>query len=573
MAYIPRLALKPARRHHFAVLLAASLAGCGSSSNEPADAGAPRDAAATGDAGDAAGAADADDAGGADAAFVPPVGTRRLVAGQATLVGNGPDSCTNQPGATGDRWCGLFLPSKTAGRSELWMLDATRALTGADVRCDGSDSSCVQIATDVLTAQYTGVSTAGFTGDTLFYRRGPDATIIDGPVWAWRPGWASGRELVDGAGTFCYAPPSRGVAVCLRRNQSVADGEEAEDLFAGSLAAPGDGLLPLVETVGLRAASDPVGDAADFELNFSPDGAYVAWSTIGVPSAKGLVVEKIDDPSTKVMVATEVSNWQISGDGTSWLWLRSYTDNGLEPSGTLETAAFPAGAGVATLATTVADFQVVGPKSVLYRAKVADQVGDLSFVPDLAAPAGSRLLDQDVRRIVTRSADASTVVYTRTSTGVGDDLFAWSASLKQPCTLTPIPSALTNAKLMAADHVVIWAQRDVFSQAVTGAATSLASCATKTFGHDLLQWMPVGDTHLLFVDGAPSGSASGTLRAASFGADGVVGAGTPLGRDVSVVFAALPAAAIYTVAQGTDGDGLYLYTGPLLGASASSGTP
>jgi hypothetical protein len=560
--------LKNARRKLSTLLLAASLAGCGSSSNEPEDAGITLSARPDGGGADAGGG----DAGGADALFVPPAGTRLLVSGPTSLVGVGPDSCTNQPGSTVDRWCGIFLPSKTPGRSELWVLDATRVAAGDAVRCDGTDPSCLRLATDALTSQYTGVSTAGFMGDTLFYRRGEDAGVIDGPVWAWRPGWASSRMLVSGSGTFCYAPPSRGVALCLKKNEFSTADEEVDDLLAGSLAAAGDGALPFVDTIVLSAASDPGGTSSDFEFGFSPDGAYVAWSTVGVPSSQGLKVQKVDDASTRLVVATGISNWQISGDGTSWLWLRAYTDNGLEPSGTLETATFPAGGGVATLAASVADYEVVGGKGVLYRASVADQVGDLRYAPDLTAPASSHLLDEGVRRIVTRSGDASTVVYTRTSTGVGDDLFAWSASLAAPCTLTSIPSALTNARLMSADRVVVWAQRDVFSQEVSGASTSLATCATKAFGHDLLQWMPLGDDRVLFVDGAPSGSPTGTLRAASVSGSGV-GSGTPLANDVSVVFAPLaPGAVIYAVARGTADDGLFVYAGPLLGASTSPGT-
>ena len=65
--------------------------------------GAHGDTATDGRAGggeDADGARDALDA---ETAFVPPTGTKRLVAGQVALVGSGSDSCTNQPGATTDR--------------------------------------------------------------------------------------------------------------------------------------------------------------------------------------------------------------------------------------------------------------------------------------------------------------------------------------------------------------------------------------------------------------------------------------------------------------------------------------
>ena len=87
----------------------------------------------------------------------------------------------------------------------------------------------------------------------------------------------------------------------------------------------------------------------------------------------------------------------MSGDGTAWLWLRSYVDDPIAPSGTLETAAFPAGTGVTTLATAVGDYEPVGAKGVLYLANFADQVGEMRYMPDRAVPATTTLLDRGVR--------------------------------------------------------------------------------------------------------------------------------------------------------------------------------
>jgi hypothetical protein len=550
------------------LVLAASLAACGSSSNEPVDTGARPDAKD--------GAADAEvdvgvgaDAGGdaldAEPPFVPPSGTRRLVSGSAALIGSGSDSCTNQPGVAGDRWCAFLVPSKTAGRFELWVIDATEAASGTDIACDGSDAYCLRIATDAFHLDGAGSLDGGFAGDTLLYRRGPDATVVDGPIWAWRPGWTTGRELVTGLGTACFAAPNYASAFCLRTSTAAA-GSEATDLVAGLLDAPSDGDLALVDTIVTSAPSDPAGSSADLELGFSPDGMWVAWSTVGVPSAQGLKVQKIGSASAPIPTTTDVSQWQMSGDESAWVWLRSYTDSIIAPSGTLETAAFPDGTGVTTLEMNVADYEPVGAKGLLVRANVADQVGDLRYMPDLTTPASSVLLDQGVRTVVARSADASTVIYTKVSTAVGVDLYAWSASLAAPCTLTSTPAAFSIARLMASNRVVVWARRDVISQAVSGAITTLASCATQSFGQDLIQSMPASDGRLLYIDGAPSGSTSGTLRVATIAADGAGLTGTPLQRNVDLVFAPIaPNAVFYTLAGNTGSSGLYIYAGALLG--------
>jgi len=551
------------------LLLAASLAACGSSSNEPADTGTRTDATPDGGA-DANGGADA--IGGADAGrdtldaeppFVAPDGTRRLVSSSATLIGSGSDSCTNQPGATGDRWCAFLVPSQTAGRFGLWVFDATQAASGADFACDGSDARCLAIATDAFHLDGDGSLDGGFAGDTLLYRRGPDATIADGPIWAWRPGWASGRELITGLGTSCFAAPTYASAFCLRTSPSAAAETEASDLVAGLLESPNDGPFPLVETIVTSAPSDPANTSADFELGFSPDGSWVAWSTTGVPSAQGLKAKKIGDQSAPIAVATDVSRWQMLGE-SAWLWLRAYTDDIIRPTGTLETAAFPDGTGVTTLEAKVADYEPVGAKGLLVRANVADQVGQLSYIADLAAPATSVLLDQGVRAVIGRSADASIVIYSKVSTAVGVDLYAWSESLATPCTLTSTPQAFQLARLMAAEQVIVWAQRDVFSQEVTGAITTLATCTTQSFGQDLLQTMAASDGRLLFIDGAPSGSTSGMLRVATIVADGAP-AGIPLQRNVDLFSPVAPGAVVYTVPGDAASRGLYIYTGPLLG--------
>jgi hypothetical protein len=548
-------------------LIAASLAACGSSSNEPPDTGARPDAATDGGA-DAIGAgadADGQDTLDAEPTFVPPAGTRRLVAGSAVLIGSGSDSCTNQPGATADRWCAFLVPSQTAGRFELWVIDATEAASGADVACDGTDTRCFRIATDAFREDGAGSLDGGFAGDTLLYRRGPDATVDDGPIWAWRPGWATGRELITGLGTTCFAAPTYASAFCLRTSQSVAAGSEANDLVAGLLDSPDGGPLALVDTIVTRGPKDPDGSSANLELGFSPDGKWVAWSTNGVPSAQGLEVQKIGDPPAPIPVATDVSDWQMSSDDTAWLWLRSYTDDIIAPSGTLEMAAFPDGTGVTTLQANVANYEPVGAKGLLVRANVADQVGELRYMADRTTPTTSVLLDQGVRAVVARSADASTVIYSKVSTAVGVDLFAWSASLAAPCTLTSTPAAFSIAQLMAAGKVIVWARRDVISQVVSGAITTLASCDTQSFGQNLIQSIPANDDRLLFIDGAPSGSTSGTLRVAAIAADGAPGAGTPLQRNVDVVFAPIaPDGVIYTVGGDAASGGLYLYAGALL---------
>jgi hypothetical protein len=562
-----------------------ALAACGSSSNAPADAGhhvpdggeAPASDATGGDvSSDARDGATEPGGSAKDAAvdaapelIAPPGLTKLLVSGRASLVGSGPNSCTNEPGAAGDRWCGFALPGAVDGHYDLWVFDATRAATGADLRCDGTDASCLRLSTNAYFDRFVGAGNDGFEGDTLIYQTDADPTVISsfaGTVSAWRPGWAAGRALTSGEGVVCSGHKTRQVALCLQDRSETADGDVSYALVAGSLPAAGGAPLPVVERVITALGTDAAG-AEQFQVSLSPDGAWLAWSAR--PTASGqetLKVQKIDDATTRQTVAANVSSWDISRDGTRWLWLRAYNHSDLEPSGTLELATFPTGADVSTLATAVADYQQAGPKGVLYRAGVVHTLGDLRLMPDRDAPATTKLLDEMVAAVLARSEDARTVVYTKTITGVGNDVFVWSADLDMgsSCPVWLTPSATRSVTLLANDHVLVWSQGDVMTQVISAAATSLPSCETTIFGTDLLRWLPIGDDRILYVDGAKDGAYTGTLRATSADDHGV-GHGTPLSAVVDPVYApltpALPAV-VYTVGSG----GLYLYTGPLLGA-------
>ena len=545
-----------ARRHVSVLLLAASLAACSSSSNEPPG---EQDAAASSD-GDARGDATGD---GDASPFVPPTGTRLLVPG-GVLVGNGRESCSSQ-GAS-DTWCGVVVPSQKVGRYELWVFDATTAVQGEDIHCDGTDDYCRRLSRNAYGDDVASVNNYAFQGDTLFYRAGDDAgdaAAFNAPVWIWRPGWSSGRELVTGLAA-CQGQGSLEVAVCLR-NVDEADGTWLE-ITAGPTGTAEEGPLPVLDKVLLHSSTMPQGFDAAPQVEFSPDGASVGWSvadpTTGVQTLK---VQKLGDATTRLTVATGVSYWRISNDGTSWLWLTDYVDNEIMPSGTLVTAPFPGGADVSTLAAAVAEYDLVGAKGMLYRDDVADQVGELRLMPDRAAPATSTLVDHGVRFTVARSADASTIVYSKTNTGVGADLFAWSASLGAPCTLTEIPAADDVALLMGGNGAVVWAQANVTSQLVSGAVTSLATCQTKAFGGGLISWASLGDDRLLYIDGAALGETAGTLRVAHVAAAGLAAPGVPLQQGVAVVIAPVaPNAVFYTLANGAASDGLYVYTGALL---------
>src|SRR4051794_3407180 len=61
---------------------------------------------------------------------VPP--PRRFLDRDAQLTGQGLSSCSHQEPASGDghRWCVFMKAAASAGATELWVIDVTRAATG-----------------------------------------------------------------------------------------------------------------------------------------------------------------------------------------------------------------------------------------------------------------------------------------------------------------------------------------------------------------------------------------------------------------------------------------------------------
>src|SRR5262245_37792344 len=88
---------------------------------------------------------------GCGAPSPPGADSRVIVGGAVALIGSGPDSCTNQVSARGDRWCGFARPTP-GGLNELWVIDATRAAAGAPIVCDGSDDGCLRLSAGLFTA-------------------------------------------------------------------------------------------------------------------------------------------------------------------------------------------------------------------------------------------------------------------------------------------------------------------------------------------------------------------------------------------------------------------------------------
>src|SRR3982751_6239054 len=172
-----------------AILLSVGSIGCGGGSSSKADAGG---LGGTG--------------GGAS-----PTGTRVLQGTSAALLDLGAP-CTNEEGATGDRWCAIIAPSALMPtNAALFVVDVTKVAAGTPVTCGSTDASCLKL-TDAFAEDPD--HPAMFRGDTLVYYDA--ATAVP---FGWRPGMTAAKALATldaGADAVC-TPSTKGSAiVCLR---------------------------------------------------------------------------------------------------------------------------------------------------------------------------------------------------------------------------------------------------------------------------------------------------------------------------------------------------------------------
>jgi len=362
-------------------------AGCGGGGSAYPDAVIwGRDAGAAPDGADDASDAQDDGAGDARAPIFEPADatlTRLLVPYPAALVGYGTTSCTNGLPARADIWCafsqGQAGSSTEPVATELWVFNFTAAAASGTLRCDGTSSACLRLST----ALWTGTSIEGpshptshrFDGDTLIFHAGDVPATREpyqGPVWAWRPGWAEARRLTSDQGLTCTGDRRMSTIYCLDAGVIEPTGTfpqfrtRAFDLRAGRLGpvAPA-GLLPLVDHV--EAAG---GGRLIWQAGFAPRGERFVYSSAtagtGPAVVRAVAMDGESPVGAPVVLANDAIDWQISHDGA-----RLYHRQGVEVGTFLATGrlaaltlpasgVLPPASGVEVLAENVIRYALLG---------------------------------------------------------------------------------------------------------------------------------------------------------------------------------------------------------------------
>jgi hypothetical protein len=514
-----------------------------------AEAGAGMDGALPSDAGLADASSSPDAGGTSDAAALPA--SVRLIAGRARLLGEVGSGCSHQQPASGNghRWCAFEQPGPLLGRSELWVIDVTRAAM-ATVVCDGTDAACLRLSSNV----WTGTPDEGpshpsahrFHGDTLIFHADVSSASNDlysGPIYAWRPGWTAAKPISGPKAITCSAHARAEVAFCLENISPDSDPVVSFDLTAGRLA---DGPMKLVS----RIYPSRPNTAIQWAAAYSRDGSYLAFST-GAANGGAEVLsvvrpENIGQPNAVQVIATGVSRWKTALDGAKVYYLQGYNyDVTGNPSGTLVRADFPSGANAVTLAAQVGSFELLFDGSdvdrgVGYFDQVADGRGRFRILREGQEPTAAVTIFEGgaAARV---SPDLQHTLFARAfDEDLGlSDLWVRAHAAPNACALTTkLKADLFGPEFMPSAGLVFWADEvDEVNAVGEGWVARSADCSAKRkFADHIDYWRTQGRT-LIYSTRKP-GESGVDLHLAPIGADGSwpAGGATVLARSAEPAF-------------------------------------
>ena len=333
-----------------------------------------------------------------------PPELRRFLEPPARLTGQGSTTCSHQRPASGngDRFCVFMKPGAAPERTELWVINATRASRGSIPRCDGSDPHCLRMTTNLWASPKViggpvHPYSHEFHGDTLIFYAdalsGPD-DVYRGPIYAWRPGWTQPRRISSPRAVICFADVSRPLAYCINDFVGPALYPEKIQLAAGPIADVPDISLASIGFIKPNHG----GHILSWQASFSPDGSLFVVSSSDVnPAVETVRIIPTADlgraPQQEIL--SGATDWELSRSGRKIFFTRPLAGGGQ----TLHVADFPSGANQVELVSLVRGYQVLGSQgrddgvAYLGAATTADAPGSaLRLLRDLAAPASAATL-------------------------------------------------------------------------------------------------------------------------------------------------------------------------------------
>jgi hypothetical protein len=583
---------RPWTRLHFVVVSAAgfAVAGCDGSSTPVVDTGASeRPMTGTVDGGPRPDGAVSPDGPTFEAlpdkAPPPPPNAeaKTLVSGRARLVGTHLSACSNGlPTAGIDRWCAFTQPNQMIGRTDLWVMNMTKALAGTIPKCDGTDAACKLITNNLWTGQPMngpGHPTAHrFDGDTLIYHANA-STALDpyaGPIYAWRPDWAAPKQISGSKAYTCSAHFAADAYVCIENLSTDQTMPLSFDLTAGKLSTATPSILqPKI------FPTRPNTQSSQWRVAFTRAGDYITWSTGGgtVAQRETVYISRMDDiadPAKRITtIATGVSRWSISADSKKIYYLRDYNYSTVgDPQGTMMMADFPAGTGeTMLLAQKVGAFQVLADGEVDKGLGFFDnvQAGKASYkiMADRANPAGLVTVANNLSGVLGITRDIKYLYYFKEieqNNGTTDGYIAktdGSDAATGGCTLTQnVFSDQFGSPFTPNGSMVMWADNiDPIDGVGEGWVANPAGCTMKRKWSDRVDfWFLFGNDGMIFSDEGEADSA--TLKYQLFPGGTSMGTPVTVQKQINRIFALTPAfeTALFVITgAAVEKDGIFSY--------------
>jgi hypothetical protein len=494
-----------------------------------------------------------------------PSGTPVFIGDGAGLIFRGAP-CTWEEGATGDRWCAFVAASvSNPGKGDLFVVNVSKAAAGTAITCGVTDANCIRLTNNFgENAEHP----AMFQGDSLVYYE------FTGTPFGWRPGMAAGRMLAAADPTtldvVLCTPSRKGTAVICLRDLPAAmqpDGTTLRsDLIAGKIDGAASPPLVKVETViSLNMADTAV---EHFQMGFPVPGSdVIAWSGRATPTGPEILkTQTLGNDASRATVASAVSDWAGSPDGTRWYWRAQINETAGAAtfrSGELQSAPYPGGASPVPIATNTLQY-IFPTDTSLLTVDAAKQM--LGFANPVTAPTTSQVIDTGVIGFVALSAQGfvsyAKTITTSASGGSFTDLFVKKSDGTGACTFTsatdgyPVDFIFTPSSGGAA-----WIQ--LGGASATAQFTRLSDCLKTSLGPNAIWTEPIGDRAVLFLDEYVMPLASIHFR--------TLGAGNAVSSDPASLmsrntgsFAVTSSAGsdivVYTVNGGANDDGVYIRT-------------
>src|SRR5262249_40039321 len=214
----------------------------------------------------------------------------------------------------------------------------------------------------------------------------------------------------------------------------------------------------------------------------------------GVGGPETLKLQRAGDAASKVTIASDTHDWDVSPDAARWFWLSTINGTG---QATLKIAPFPSGANPIEARARVVDYDIAPFDGKTVVVLTIDHT--LIAIADPIAAAGELMLDTEVQKLLSFGA-LGHIAYTKhvTAANIGD-LFVARADGSEACVVEPTSQVPLRAmRFVPNGGAILWARPK--GNGYEARYTRLRDCQTTPIAGDVTLLESIGNQRVLFMD-------------------------------------------------------------------------